>query len=622
MVGELREIREFLAQCQPFSLLPAGTLDALPRNFSVRYLRRGTLFPPADAPEDGLYLIRKGAIELRDDSGGLVAKIAEGDSYDVADSNAAVASMLSGTTIEDCLVYFLDGQLVSNLRESHAAFDASFERSVLARLRGAREAILVAPQVGGGLLRQTVNDLIAREPVMATPNLSVEEAAAMMTRERVSALLVVQGSELIGIVTDRDIRSRCVAVAVSSATAIREIMSPDPITISSDEPAFEALLKMTARRIHHLPVVDRRGIRGLVSTTDLLRSESTNTLQLADRIRRGESVEALSAASGQLRELHLQLVAAHATARQLGRAVTAVADAITQRLIELAVARLGPAPVPCAWIATGSQGRRELGIGSDQDNSLILDDAYEESSHGEYFESLARFVNEGLADCGYRLCPGDVMASNVRWRQPLRVWRSYLRDWVTQVDHNSATLAANFLDMRTIWGEDLLRDELVREALPLCAGNHVFLAYMAAHALNNRPPLGFFRRFVVARSGEHEGTVDLKRQGLIPIVDLARVHALQAGLTHVPTDRRLAELAGSPNLSEQGAESLRAAFEYIGTLRALHVAELLRRQETVDNRVAPGSLSDLERRHLRDAFMAISTAQDTLRSVYEGRLPL
>ena len=214
------------------------------------------------------------------------------------------------------------------------------------------------------------------------------------------------------------------------------------------------------------------------------------------------------------------------------------------------------------------------------------------------------------------------MASNVRWRQPLRVWQSYLRDWVMHPDHTSATLAANFLDMRTIWGEDSLREELVHDALPLCAKNHLFLAYMAAHALNNRPPLGFFRRFVVARSGDHEGTVDLKRQGLIPIVDLARVHALQAGLSHVSTDRRLEELAGSANLSEQGADGLRAAFELIGTLRALHVADLLRRQEDVDNRVAPGSLSDLERKHLRDAFAAIATAQDSLRTAYEGRLPL
>jgi CBS domain-containing protein len=621
MVSELRDVRDFLGRHAPFSSLPGDALDRLPRSLSVRYLRRGSEFPPADADIADFHVIRKGAVELRDDAGDLVEKLAEGDSLDASAVDARNEKKLFGITVEDTLVYVLPSAVLAGLRKDHRPFDDSFETSIRERLHRARESAHDAPQAGGNLLRLGVGDLIVREAVTADAKMSVQDAARLMTRERVSSLLVLRDGELEGIVTDRDLRIRLVAEGRDGATLLREIMTPRPHTIPRSASAFEALMAMSRLRIHHLPVVDRDGLQGMVSTHDLLRAQGANPLYLADRIRRCASIEELRQAAGEVRELHVQLVAAHASARQLGQALTSVCDAVTRRLIELAIQRLGEPPVPFAWVATGSQGRGELTLHSDQDNAIILGDDFASDRHGEYFAELASAVNKGLDASGYALCPGDVMASNSQWRQPLAVWRGYFTAWLEKTDHKAAMLAANFFDMRTIWGEDELRQRLMAQVLPRCRGEKVFLSYMASHALGNRPPLGFFRNFVLVRSGEHEGAVDLKRHGLLPIVDLARVYALAGGVESVGTLERLQGSLAADTLSEEGSENLAAAFEFISMIRATHQAEQLRGGGEVDNYVMPDALTTMERRHLKDAFAAIATLQDALRAAHSDRLP-
>lgn len=622
MVAELRDIRDFLGRQPPFSALPEAALEGLLRHVSIRYLRRGSGFPPGETDPGSFYMLRKGAAELRDESGALREKLAEGDSLDARVSAGDSEATLSGVTVEDTLVYVIEGRVLEDLRREHADFDAGFERSVAERLRRAQAAAQQEPRVGGDLLRLQVSDLVTRPPVGAAPELDLRAAAALMTRERVSALLVVADGRLLGIVTDRDLRSRCVAAGLEATAALRGVMTPEPHTIPPSASAFEALMTMSRLGIHHLPVVDDRGVHGVISTHDLLRAQTTNPLYLADRVGRCRTIPGLREAAAGVRELHIEMVAANASARQLGQAVTSVCDAVTRRLIELEIERLGPPPVPFAWVATGSQGRGELTIGSDQDNAMLLDDRLDPALHGRYFEELACAVNDGLDACGYVRCPGQVMASNGRWRQPVAVWRGYLRDWVTRTDHQTVTLAANFLDMRTVWGEEGLRLALMQEVVPLAAEHTVFIAYLAAHALGNQPPLGFFRSLVLIRTGEHEGTVNLKTHGLLPVVDLARMFALASGVGSVGTLQRLEDAAGRGGLTREGAQTLGAAFELIWTLRARHQARQLRRNVEADNFVSPAVMTAPERRHLKDAFSAIAALQRAVRSAHGDRLPL
>jgi len=474
---------------------------------------------------------------------------------------------------------------------------------------------------GGALLALGAGALLARAPIAVGPKTSIREAAQRMTSERVSSLLVMDGDTLVGLLTDRDLRSRCVAEGLDVGQPVETIMTRGEIeTIGAATPAFEALLTMTRRNIHCLPVVDGHRVLGMLTTTDLVRHESANPVYLVGDVHKAASAEALAEIGGRVPELQAQLVAAGANERQIGEALATVNDAITGRLLALAEAKLGAPPVRYAWVAGGSQGRREQTAQTDQDNALILDDALAPGDD-EYFGALARFVNDGLNACGLAYCPGEVMASNPKWRQPAARWRRYFDTWIETPERMALMLSSVFFDLRVVRGDAGLLAALQRENLAKSRKNGIFLAHMTGNALSERPPLGFFRNFVLERRGEHAGRFDIKHKGILPVVHLARIYALAEGCAEVNTVERLRATAGTPSVSAEGARSLEDAYAFIGALRLRQQARALRPGGKPDNFVAPGELSRLERTHLKDAFRVVATMQEALERRYAARPP-
>lgn len=296
--------------------------------------------------------------------------------------------------------------------------------------------------------------------------------------------------------------------------------------------------------------------------------------------------------------------------------LSAITDAITVRLIELAQARLGPPPVPFAWVAAGSQARAEQTARTDQDNCMVLDDAYDEALHGAYFGELARFVCDGLNACGYVHCPGEMMAMTDTWRQPQRRWLQYFHDWVQRPQPKALMLTCVFFDLRTVYGTGDLLDSLRREVLAHTRGNSIFLAYMTSNALGHTPPLGLFGRMSTSRSGEHRGTIDLKTNGVVPIVDLARVYALAAGVAAVNTHDRLLAMADGGEISAEGSRDLRDALEFLAALRIRHQARQMAAGVKPDNHLRPDSLSSFERAQLKQAFAVVQTLQSVMAQRY------
>jgi len=615
---ELIEIRDFLASHHPFDLLATATLDHLPKDLAVRYLRRGTPFPPEDADQPYLYVIRAGAIELRNDRDELVAKFGEGDLCVSPCLPEAAPEGLRGRTVEDTLLYLITCERLQALRRDNAEFDEHFSHSTRERLRQALQKLQPHSGAGSTLLSVAVEDLVTRAPIYTNADTSIQQAAELMTTERVSSLLIMKDTQLVGLVTDRDLRTRCVAQGLDYQQPVATIMTEKLHTVPRGTISIEALMTMTRLHIHHLPVVDGAKVLGIVSSSDLMRYQSANAVYVVGQIRRARALPELVEASKQMPELQVQLVAAGATAYHLGQAMSAVVDALTRQLITLAEEQLGPAPVAYVWLASGSQARREQTAHSDQDNVLVLSDEYRPDEHGDYFEALAKFVNDGLDACGVPYCPGEVMASNPEWRQPLRVWRDYFERWLNNPDHKAVMLANNFYDLRAVHGDAELFDELHQYALELVRENKIFLAYMTANALRSRPPLGFFRGFVLIRDGEHANTFDLKHGALLPITELARVYALSVGGDELNTVNRLRQAAAANALSREGAANLIDALEFIGTLRARHQAQQIKNGEPPDNYIHPDKLSPLERGHLKDVFSIITMMQDALGARYQA----
>jgi CBS domain-containing protein len=237
--------------------------------------------------------------------------------------------------------------------------------------------------------------------------------------------------------------------------------------------------------------------------------------------------------------------------------------------------------------------------------------------HEQYFTTLANWVCDGLNACGFVYCPGEAMASNQEWRQPLRTWRQYFNDWITKPEPKALMLASIFFDLRPVHGEQKLYKRLQLEILNKTRDNGIFTAHMAANALTHRPPLGFFRRFVLIHDGEHDDTLDIKHRGIVPITDIARVLSLTSGINAINTTDRLKTAINLGALSEEMGENLIDALEFIASLRIRHQADQIRRGDKPDNYLAPDDLSALERKHLKDAFKVIEEMQGTMENRYQ-----
>lgn len=608
MEVELIEIRQFLEQRNPFNHLGQELLDELPKDIEIRYLRRGGAFPPV---QNFVYIVRSGAIEIFDKKGELCEKLGEGNVYSVTCQLVNLSQCDSGKATEDTLLYMLHCDRLKALCRESKSFGEHFQASVRERLKAAVTTVQESADPTVAAMMVSVGSLIRKEPITIASGMKIRETASLMSNKNVSSVMVMRDDRLIGLVTDRDLRKRCVAVGLNGSEPIDQIMTIEPKVITSSTLTAQALMTMTRMHVHHLPVTKNGKLLGMITATDLANHQSANSAYLAADLRKAKTVPDLVEVSKRLPTLHLHLANASVTARHIGEAVSCLTDSITGRLLEMAEEKLGKPPVPYVWMAGGSQARHEQSSHSDQDNALLLSDDFK-PEHDEYFAALAQFVSDGLNDCGFVYCPGDAMATNPEWRQPLNVWKKYFTRWIESPTPMSMMLSSIFFDLRPVVGSDALFTPLQKMILEKSQVNRIFLAYMMANAMKHRPPLGFFRQFVLEQGGEHDETLDLKHRGIVPITDIARVLALSLGKEAVNTVERLRACAGSNVLTNDMAENLEDALEFIASMRIQHQADQIRNKRPTDNYVPPNDLSELEREHLKHAFKVIQTMQESM----------
>lgn len=615
---ELSMIREFIGACLPFTELAKEQLERLCAEVSVIYLPRETVVV-ADDGAPTLRIIRAGAVDIVSEQGVLLERLGEQESFNI-NGLAEDAPGVKAVVTDDALIYCINGREMQALRKENRSVDRYFQGQRARRLRRAARYTETRPE-----LLTPIYEVVRRHVVAVEQTQSIRHAAMLMTENRISSLLVMDGVMLVGIVTDRDIRSRVVAVGLDISLPVAEIMSADPQVLDLHSTLFDAMMLMSEKGFHHLPVVETKteGSGGnsipvsVITTSDLVRIRQRDPIYLLQAIARSDDVAKIAEVTQELPALVLRLVSDGARADQVSRFLCAISDRITQRLLELAERQLGPAPTDYAWLGFGSQGRREIALGGDQDNALVIANELDESGE-EYFSRLARFVCDGLNACGYPYCPGEVMATNPQWRLRLRDWKNTVSGWVRSPTDDAVMRVSIFYDIRCIFGSVNLAEQLQQHMLNTASTNSIFLAALARNALCSRPPLGFFRRFVVERNGEHQDMLDLKRRGIIPVVELARVNAIANAITRVNTLERFSALAAAKKMALKDARNLQDALNFVMQIRLEHQCQQIRDGQTPDNFINPKQLGSLSRSQLRDAFALIHEAQETLAMDFSG----
>jgi CBS domain-containing protein len=356
-------------------------------------------------------------------------------------------------------------------------------------------------------------------------------------------------------------------------------------------------------------------LRGIVTTSDLILAKQDDPVYLVQHLSRQTCVEGMQELLAGVPKLMVQWVNSGIRVQQVSRILTAISDAITVRLIQLAEQQLGPAPVAYCWLGFGSQARGEQLLGADQDNGLVICDEMQ-ADHRQWFEQMANYVCDGLNNCGYVYCPGGIMATTESWCQPLAKWLDTVRRWTESPTPDAVMRVSIFFDLRAIYGDASLCKRLQEVMLERASSNTIFLASLAANALAGRPPLGIFRRFVVERNGEHRDALDLKKRGVLPVTEIVRLHALANRITAVNTDERIRALVAARNMTITDSRNLVDALHFIQRQRIGHQAEQVVRGEGVNNFLNPRDLPKLAREQLRDAFTIIDEAQSAVKLAY------
>lgn len=589
---------EFLATVHPWANLSPAEFDAIAADFVTRTVPSATPVFRAGEPLEGLYVIVSGEVQIIDSTvpTETLALLGPPNTFGerglLDDGHARV----SAVAITDVTLLMLPAARFRALVDADDALRAFFTRRRPPR------------RTATSLAETRVEALMSSAPLIVDPATTIADAARLLREHRISSVLVGADDRLDGILTVRDISGRVVAEGLDPARPVTDAMTADPITLPADALGSDVLHTMVERQISHLPITGPGGIVGIVSKTDLTRFQAETSADLIGCLTRARDIATLQAVTARIPQLLAQLVGAGNRHEVVTRLITDIADAVTRRLLALAEERLGPPPVPYLWLACGSQGRREQTGTSDQDNCLFLDDALMPDDE-PYFEALAKFVSDGLDACGYVYCPGDMMATNPRWRQPVRVWRRYFAGWIEKPDPMAQMLASVMFDLRPIGGVAALHEGLQAETLEAASKNSIFVAHMVSNSLKHTPPLGLLRGLATLRSGEHRNALDMKLNGVVPVVDLGRIYALRGRLTAINTRARLEAARAAGVISETGGRDLLDAYDLIAQTRLDHQARQVKEGVRPDNFMRPSELSEFERSHLRNAFVVVRQMQ-------------
>ncbi|EPT8341734.1 DUF294 nucleotidyltransferase-like domain-containing protein [Vibrio vulnificus] len=604
-------IVDFLVRIDPFDKLPKALVESLANSVQIKYLVKGETISFSSLCETRyLYVIRTGAIEQRTPTGDLRARLGHEDQFGFT-FLAPLDNAENGyqaEAIEDALLYLIPHHQLKKVCDSHPEFADYF--AAQANLRLSSAVNFVCQKEEKGLFFRTVGEIASENIAIVKVTDSIRDVAlAMCGKQRSSCAVVMDGNDIVGLVTDRDMTASVVAKEKDVSERIESVMTLNPVLIESDAKVIQAISLMLQYNIRCLPVVNHGKVAGLLTTTHLVHNHRTQSLFLIEKIKYASSLNALAALKEERQTIFQALVESGVSAEIQGKVMSMIMDAFTRRIIQLNEEVLGAPPCDYAWMVAGSHARNEVHMLSDQDSAIVLsDDATEE--HKLYFTHLAMRVCNGLAACGYPLCDGKYMAASPKWCQPVSRWKEYYQKWVASPEYNKLLSISVFLEVRSIHGSRELVEQIQQHLHHCIQQSPCFIPALVRDAIDTQPPLGIFNHLVLEKGGQNSNTLNIKKYALNLIIDLARIFSLAAGGSLTGTEERFRFAVEHSTLSKGSCDNIIGAYRFITQVRFRHQLNAILAGKTPDNHISPDEISSFERKHLKDAFKIISELQD------------
>lgn len=625
------EIMQFLKKVPPFQFLDEHVLSMVVKNLTMEFYPKGTVILKQDSkPSDSIRIIKKGGVRLsvksKDGEDVVIDYRGEGDIFGIISLMSKDRQKTTIVAVDDTICYLLNKETVYRLIEDHPLvteylLQSHFTKYIEKTYREMHSKSLFYGSSDHLLFTTQIGDIAAKGVVTVDEDVSIQEAAREMVKHHISSLIVLDPSGLPkGIVTDRDLREKVVAKGGDVRNPVKDIMNIPLIRVDAKDYCFEAVLKMIKYNIHHIVVIKEGVLQGVLTNHDLMLLQGTSPLSFAKDLESQRSIDGLIPVSAKINRVVGLLLKEGARAGNITRILTELNDRLVKKVLEMAEKKFGRPPVPYCWIAYGSEGRKEQTFKTDQDNAVIYADPAtpeQEEAAKRYFAEFSSFVQENLFRCGFPPCPAKYMASTGEWRQPLRVWKKYFASWVAEPTSTAVLRALIFFDFRPVYGEVVLAEQLRGHLHGLLKDQKVFFGHLANTIVQNRPPIGFFKTFVVEKSGEHKDELNLKIKGIAPLVDIVRLFALERGVSETSTLERIEALRTKHTIVAEYADELKNAFEFIMLLRIHNQFGQIEAGRIPDNFINPAKLSNLEKRTIRESFGLISKLQDLIVEMYK-----
>jgi len=589
-----------------------------------------SIFEQNDPPTGFLYVMKRGLVEITAITPGGIDLVVEyrrggeffGEMPIFSDESYSGGARAAQET--EC--YLVPAAILRRAEEKYPQLRDYFTSAVLSRVRHMYAEIVAdhtrntLSQMDGYPFQKRLSEIMSSPVETCGPRESAQQVAQRMVDKKISSVLVLdEAGRPGGLITERDLVTKVIATGRMDTREIgaEQIMTRHPYAMAPNAYMYEAMAYMLGHRLKHLPVIDGGEAVGMVTLRDLMRYRSQRAMLLLGNIREEETLAGLALIRQEIVEVARTLLTEVRSLPEVMQIISYVHHEIIKRVYELcenemaAAGSIKPAIRHC-FLIMGSGGRGEMLLNPDQDNGFIYEDLSEEelARAEDYFVPFSEKLVAALAQVGYPLCEGDVMANNPAWRGRLCDWRARVRGWISEPEPQNVRTSSIFFDFTTLVGDPGLARDLRNIVIQEMRDHPGFLYHMMILDLKYRVPLGLLGRFLVEKREGHAGELSLKLAGSIYVVDCIRMFCLEHELQELATLDRLKALVARNVFDQETAEHIQAAFEALVFLRLRNEIALIDAGKNPSHYFDPYALPKNEQALLRASFNAVRKLQE------------
>ena len=621
-------IYDFLKDYPPFNLISKETLTEISRKIEIQYFEKDQIiFDQNDAPHEHFYIIHEGAVRLYsfiDDLKHNLDICDEGDLFGLRPLIMQENYLMGAAANEETILYGIPIELFKGIILNYpkvsqfliASFATNTRDPFTEKHKGKLFANIPSVQKIQNNYAETQSAKYSKNPITCTATTTIHEACKTMTAHIINSIIIAEDNIPLGIITDKDIRTKIGTGLFSITEPVSKIMSSPVITFPEKITVAEAQIALLKHKVSHIFITkdgtNQSELVGILAEHDLNIIQANNPIILIREIKHAKDVETLKYIRSKTSELIKGYLEQEIPIYFITKVISEINTAITKRILRLTIKEMGvEPPVKYTWLAMGSQGRKEQLLMTDQDNALVFENVDEADYEKvkSYFLTFSTKNTEKLNSVGFEYCPANIMASNPEWCLSLKEWKAQFKEWVKHPTSDKILLSIIFFDFEYIEGDKDLYLEMSDSVFKYISKKQTFLGFLSKATLDNPPPLGFFKQFLVEQDGENKDQFDIKSRAIRPLIDAARIFSLHHNLKINNTITRYKALMEIEPQNKDLFESCANAFKILLEFRTLQGLT----KDDGGRFVDINSLSKADRLKLKSCFKPIKNIQESLK---------